>query len=50
MALSLHGLFPDREVVAFHYRGYGQREQFRSNLPSDADLGHDPVGTAKPVL
>jgi uncharacterized protein len=23
MALSLHGLFPDREVVAFHYRGYG---------------------------
>ena len=23
MALSLHGLFPDHEVVAFHYRGYG---------------------------
>ena len=23
MALSLHGLFPHREVVAFHYRGYG---------------------------
>src|SRR5215211_4839622 len=23
MALSLHRLFPDREVVAFHYRGYG---------------------------
>jgi pimeloyl-ACP methyl ester carboxylesterase len=23
MALSLHGLFPDREVVAFYYRGYG---------------------------
>ena len=22
MALLLHGLFPDREVVAFHYRGY----------------------------
>ena len=22
MALYLHGLFPDREVVAFHYRGY----------------------------
>jgi uncharacterized protein len=23
MALSLHGLFPDHEVVALHYRGYG---------------------------
>src|SRR4051812_43661773 len=23
MALHLHGLFPDREVAAFHYRGYG---------------------------
>jgi uncharacterized protein len=23
MALSLHRLFPDQEVVAFHYRGYG---------------------------
>ena len=22
VALHLHGLFPDREVVAFHYRGY----------------------------
>ncbi len=22
MALYLHGLFPDREVAAFHYRGY----------------------------
>jgi pimeloyl-ACP methyl ester carboxylesterase len=22
MALYLHGLFPDREVIAFHYRGY----------------------------
>lgn len=22
MALYLHGLFPDREIVVFHYRGY----------------------------
>ena len=22
MALYLHGLFPDRDVIAFHYRGY----------------------------
>ena len=30
VALSQHGLFPDREVVAFHYRGYGPSFQRRS--------------------
>ena len=34
MALSLHGLFPDREVVAFHYRGYGPSSGSRAQTRS----------------
>jgi uncharacterized protein len=39
MALYLHGLFPDREVTAFHYRGYAPS----SGRPSAEALLFDSV-------
>ena len=39
MALSLHGLFPDRDIVSFHYRGYGPS----SGRPSATALFSDSV-------
>jgi pimeloyl-ACP methyl ester carboxylesterase len=39
MVLTLHGLFPDREVVAFHYRGYMPS----TGRPSAAALLSDSV-------
>ncbi len=39
VALYLHGLFPDREVAAFHYRGYAPS----SGRPSAAALLSDSV-------
>jgi pimeloyl-ACP methyl ester carboxylesterase len=39
MALYLHGLFPDREVVAFHYRGYAPS----SGRPSAEALLSDSI-------
>jgi pimeloyl-ACP methyl ester carboxylesterase len=39
MALHLHGLFPERDVVAFHYRGYAPS----SGRPSAAALLSDSV-------
>jgi pimeloyl-ACP methyl ester carboxylesterase len=39
MALHLHGLFPDREVAAFHYRGYAPS----GGRPSAAALLSDSV-------
>ena len=38
-ALYLHGLVPDREVVAFHYRGYAPSE----GAPSAAALAEDAL-------
>src|SRR5262245_33184707 len=39
MATTLHGYFPDRDVVAFHYRGYGQS----SGSPSTQALLSDSL-------
>ena len=39
MALYLHGLFPDREVAAFHYRGYAPS----TGRPSSSALLADSV-------
>jgi pimeloyl-ACP methyl ester carboxylesterase len=39
MALHLHGLFPNREVVAFHYRGYAPS----GGMPSAEALLSDSV-------
>ena len=48
MAVYLHGLFPDREVVAFHYRGYAPSggEPSAAALLSDSILVFDRVQEA----
>ena len=45
MALYLHGLFPDREVVAFHYRGYAPS----TGKPSAEALLADSVAGLRPA-
>lgn len=48
MALYLHGLYPDRHVAAFHYRGYAPSEGAPSAaaLIADAAIVHDAAVAA----
>jgi hypothetical protein len=48
MALYLHGLFPDREVAAFHYRGYAPStgNPGAAALLADSVLGFDRLRQA----
>lgn len=49
VALYLHGLFPDADVIAFHYRGYSPStgEPSAAALVADGLLVHDHVVKAR---